>query len=178
VVDEELLKRFETVYRLDDGREVLFRPLRPKEDLDMLYEFYSTLSKEKNYYRFLNYRRVTRWIVEEWANINYTESMAIIAVVDNGGSRKVVADSRYYLDRSTGAAEIAIVVHNDWQHKGIGTNLLKHTMKVAKEMGVKKLFAYVAPENRKIIRIGKRIGFTPKWYPDMGTYGGEIILDS
>jgi len=176
-VDEELLKSFETVYRLNDGREVVFRPLKPKEDVEMLYQFYSTLSKEKNYFRFLSYRKVTRWIVEEWANVNYDQSMVLVAVVDNGGERKVVADSRYYLDKSTGAAEIAIVVHNDWQHKGIGTNLLLHTIKVAKEMGVKKLYAYVSSENRKIASIGIKLGFTTKWYPDMGEYGGELILN-
>ena len=175
-VDEAFLKRFETVYRLNDGREVVFRPLKPKEDVDMLYQFYSTLSKEKNYYRFLSYRKVTRWIVEEWANVNYDQNMVLVAVVDDGGERKIVADSRYYLDKTTGAAEIAIVVYNDWQHKGIATNLLLHTIKVAKEMGVKKLYAYVASDNKKIASIGVKIGFTVKWYPDVGEYGGEIIL--
>lgn len=176
-VDEAFLKRFETVYRLKDGRKVIFRPLKPKEDLDMLYQFYSTLSKEKNYFRFLSYRKVTRWIVEEWANVNYDQNMVLVAVVDEGGESKIVADSRYYVDKSTGAAEVAIVVHNDWQHKGIGTSLLLHTIKVAKEMGVKKLFAYVSSENTKIARIGMKLGFTTKWYPDMGEYGGELILN-
>ncbi|WXG42213.1 MAG: GNAT family N-acetyltransferase [Candidatus Freyarchaeum deiterrae] len=175
--DEEFLKRFETVYKLNDGREVLFRPLKPKEDVDMLYQFYSTLSKEKNYFRFLSYRRVTRWIVEEWSNVNYDISMILVAVVNEGGASRIVADSRYYLDKSTGAAEIAIVVYNDWQHKGIGTNLLLHMIKVAKEMGVKKLYAYVSSENRKIASIGIKIGFTVKWYPDVGEYGGELILN-
>lgn len=176
-VDEAFLKRFETVYRLKDGHKVIFRPLKPKEDLEMLYQFYSTLSKEKNYFRFLSYRKVTRWIVEEWANVNYDQNMVLVAVVDEGGESKIVADSRYYVDKSTGAAEVAIVVHNDWQHKGIGTNLLLHTIKVAKEMGVKKLYAYVSSENTKIARIGMKLGFTTKWYPDMGEYGGELILN-
>jgi len=174
--EKDIVKRFETTYVLDDGGVVIFRPLKPEEDLEMLYQFYSSLSKEKNYFRFLSYRKVTRWIVEEWTKINYYESMALVALVKNGESSKIVADSRYFLDRKTGAAEIAIVVHNDWQHKGIGTNLLLHTIKVAKEMGVKKIFAYVSPENRKIIRIGKRLGFNTKWYPDIGEYGGELIL--
>ncbi|MFB0563296.1 MAG: GNAT family N-acetyltransferase [Candidatus Lokiarchaeia archaeon] len=176
-MDERLLKRLETVYNLEDGREVVFRPLKPKKDVDMLYQFYSTLSKEKNYLRFMNYRKVTRWIVEDWANIDYYQSMSLVAVLGNGESFKIIADSRYFVDKTTGAAEVAIVVHNDWQRKGIGTNLIKYTIKVAKEMGVKKLFAYVSPENRKIIRLGKKLGFTPKWYPDMGYYGGELILN-
>lgn len=176
-MDEGLLKRFELVYNLGDGREVIFRPLRPKVDVDKLFQFYSTLSKEKNYRRFMGYRKVSRWIVEDWANVDYHQSMSLVAVVDNGEPIKIVADSRYYLDKDTGAAEIAIVVHNDWQRKGIGTNLLIHTIEVAKEMGVRKLFSYVSPENRKIIRIGKKLGFTQKWYPDMGYYGGELILN-
>ncbi|MGQ9723321.1 MAG: GNAT family N-acetyltransferase [Candidatus Jordarchaeum sp.] len=176
-MDEGLLKRFETVYKLDDGREVIFRPLRTKKDLDALYQFYSVLSKEKNYRRFMGYRKVTRWIVEDWVDIDYYQKMSLVAVVDRGDSFKIVADSRYYVDKTTGAAEIAIVVQDDWQHKGIGTNLLLHTIEVAREMGVKKLFAYVAPENRKIIRMGKKLGFAQKWYPEMGEYGGELILN-
>lgn len=97
--------------------------------------------------------------------------------MDTGESGNIVANSRYFMDLSTRAAEIAIVIPNDWQHKGIGTNLLIHTVKVLKEMGVKKLYAYVSPENRKIIRIGKKLGFELKQYPDMGTYWGEIILN-
>ncbi|MBS7269990.1 MAG: GNAT family N-acetyltransferase [Candidatus Freyarchaeota archaeon] len=167
---------FETVIKLRDGREAFVRPLKPDVDREKLFEMYSTLSKETNYYRFLNYQPVTRWIVEHWCDVNYDDKMALVAIVNENGKERIVADSRYYLDKTTGEAEIAIVVHDDYQEKGLGTKLLSYTIEVAKKSGVKKLYAYLSPTNRRIIHVVKKLGFTVKWVYEVGEYGAELPL--
>jgi acetyltransferase len=169
-------EQFETVIKLSDGTEAFVRPLKPSEDKEKLFEMYSTLSKDTNYYRFLNYQPVTRWIVEQWCDVNYDDKMTILAIVKENGKEKVIADSRYYLDKTTGEAEIAIVVHDDYQGKGIGTKLLAYTIEVAKKMGVKKLYAYLSPTNRRIIHVVKTLGFTVKWVFDIGEYRADLPL--
>nr|MDO8081756.1 GNAT family N-acetyltransferase [Candidatus Freyarchaeota archaeon] len=168
--------QFETVIKLRDGTEALVRPLKPSEDKDKLFEMYSTLSKETNYYRFLNYQPVTRWIVEQWCDVNYDDKMTILAIVKENGRERIIADSRYYLDKTTGEAEIAIVVHDDYQGKGIGTKLLAYTIEVARKMGVKKLYAFLSPTNRRIIHVVKTLGFTVKWVFDIGEYRADLPL--
>ena len=141
----EYPKRFETVFRLRDGTEVFVRPLKP-EDRDKLYQMYSTLSKETNYYRFLKRKRITRWIVEKWIEINYRDKMALVAIVRENHDEKIVADSRFYVDKETVQAEVAI------------------------KMGVKELYAYVNPENRRIIHITNKLGFKADWISETIEY--------
>lgn len=94
-------EQFETVIKLRDGKEALVRPLKPTVDKEKLYEMYSTLSKDTNYYRFLNYQPVTRWIVEQWSDVNYDDKMTLLAIIKENGKERVIADSRYYLDKTT-----------------------------------------------------------------------------
>jgi acetyltransferase len=169
-------EQFETVIEMRDGTEAFVRPLKPDDDKDKLYEMYSTLSKETNYYRFLNYQPVTRWIVEQWCEVNYDDKMAIVAIAKENGEEKIIADSRYYLDKTTGEAEIAIVVHDDYQGKGLGTKLLDYTIEVARKTGVKKLYAFLSPANRRIIHVVKKLGFTVKWVSEIGEYRADLPL--
>ncbi len=158
-------KQFETVFKAKDGTEVFVRPLKP-EDKDKLYQMYVSLSKETNYLRFLIRKPITRWVVEKWMDINYGDKMALVAVVNKDGEEKIIADSRFYLDEVTEEAEIAMVVQDDWQNRGIGTKLLQYTIEVATRMGIKGLYAYINPENKKIIHITNKLGFKARWLSD------------
>jgi acetyltransferase len=168
-------KRFEKVLRLNDGTEIFVRPLKP-EDKDKLYQMYTALSKDTNYSRFLIRKPITRWIVEKWVEINYTDKMALIATVKEDGEEKIIADARFYTDKETGEAEIAAVVQDHWQNRGVGTKLLQYTVEVAREMGVKTLYAYVSPENKRIIHITKKLGFKAKWMSDSIEYKIDLPL--
>nr|MDO8079377.1 GNAT family N-acetyltransferase [Candidatus Freyarchaeota archaeon] len=171
----EYPKRFETVLRLKDGTEIFVRPLKT-EDRDKLYQMYTALSKETNYARFLIRKPITRWIVEKWTDINYRDKMALIATIKENGEEKIIADSRFYTDKETGEAEIAIVVLDTWQNKGIGTKLLQYTIKVARKMGIKALYAYISPENKRIIHVTKKLGFKAKWISESIEYKIELPL--
>ena len=168
-------KQFETVIKLKDGTEVLIRPLKP-EDEDKLYQMYSTLSKETNYNRFLIRKPITRWIVEKWIEIDYKDRMVLIAIVNENGEEKIIADSRFYVDKYTGEAEVAMVVHDEWQNKGLGTKLLEYTSEVAKNIGVKALYAYISPENKRIIRITKKLGYKTVWISETIDYKIHLTL--
>ncbi|MEX2751632.1 MAG: GNAT family N-acetyltransferase [Candidatus Freyarchaeota archaeon] len=162
-------EQFQTVIRAKDETEVLVRPLKP-EDREKLYQMYSTLSKETNYLRFLIRKPITRWLVEKWTEIDYQDKMALVALVTRNGEQEIIADSRFYVDKATGEAEIAMVVHDNWQNKGIGTQLLQYTIEVARKMGVKGLFAYINPENKRIIHITNKLGFKAKWISETIEY--------
>ncbi|MGQ9721683.1 MAG: GNAT family N-acetyltransferase [Candidatus Jordarchaeum sp.] len=168
-------KQFQTVIKANDGTEVLVRPLKP-EDREKLYQMYASLSKETNYLRFLTRKPITRWLVEQWTEIDYRDKMALVAIVNRNGEQEIIADSRFYVDQATGEAEIAMVVHDHWQNKGIGTKLLQYTIEVARKMGIKGLFAYINPENKRIIHITNKLGFKANWISETIEYKIHLPL--
>ncbi|WXG39424.1 MAG: GNAT family N-acetyltransferase [Candidatus Freyarchaeum deiterrae] len=172
----EYPKQFETVLKLRDGTEVFVRPLKI-EDRDKLYQLYVSLSKQTNYERFFSRTHITMEMVEKWSDVNYIDSMALIAIANEDGDEKIVADSRFYLDKNTGEAEGAIVILDTWQERGVGTKLIEYGLEVAKKMGVKKLRADIAPDNRRIIHVMKKLGFQVKWIPDIGGYEINLTLE-
>lgn len=174
IVQTKILKEFETEFELRDGTKVFVRPLKP-EDKDKLFQMYSTLSKDTNYFRFLKRKPITRWLVEKWIDIDYKNRMALIAIIEENGDQKIIADARYYVDKDTGEAEVAMVVHDHWQNKGLGTKLLEYTGQVAQKMGVKALHAYLSPVNGRIIHITRKLGYKAKWASDIIEY--QVHLD-
>lgn len=71
---------------------------------------------------------------------------------------RMVAVGRYVLDRSTGLAEVAFTVHDEFQCRGIGTWLLKRLMEVARERGVKGFVGYVLAGNVRMLNVFHRCG--------------------
>jgi acetyltransferase len=169
-------KQFETVIKLKHGTKVFVRPVKP-EDVEKLYQMFDSLSKETNHSRFFMRTRITRETVEKWVNVNYRDSMALIAIVNEDGEEKIIADARFYLHKETGEAEGAIVILDNWQERGIGTKLLGYGIEVAKKMGIKKLTADISPENRRILHVIKKLGFQTKWIPETGSYRIYLPLE-
>ena len=67
--------------------------------------------------------------------------------------------AQYFLDPKTQSAEVAFVVHDEWQQKGMGTYLLDYITKIAKQRGVKRFFARVLPGNKAMLAIFHNSGF-------------------
>jgi len=70
-----------------------------------------------------------------------------------------VAIAQYFLDPKTQAAEVAFVVQDEWQQKGMGTFLLDYITQVAKKRGVKRFYAKVLPDNKPMLAIFQNSGY-------------------
>ena len=108
--------------------------------------------------------------VQQLTNINYQQDVAIVGVVPGpSGDEQIVAMAQYFLDPKTQAAEVAFVVHDEWQQKGMGTYLLDYITKVAKQRGVKHFYAKVLPGNKAMLAIFHNSGFQVNT-----TFDGEV----
>ncbi len=121
--------------RLWDGTLVLFRP-EVEEDLEMLRDMYSTLGEESM--RFLPPFR--REIVEGWVeNLDYDRVLPILAtVVEPGGGERVVAAATLTFfpnELEKHKAEFGITVHDEYQDRGLGTELTRHMVEIARGGG-------------------------------------------
>jgi putative acetyltransferase len=140
-----------------NGKKVVFRP-EHSTDTEMLWEMFSTLSKESESNLLPPF---TRERVEGWtSNINYDEVLAIVAVTEDG--KRIIGSTSLKFnpqDALKHKAELGITVHDDYQNMGIGTALLNHVINVAQMKKLRKVWLHVSTANDRAIRMYKKAGF-------------------
>ena len=166
--------RFVTTWELSDGTKVIFRPIMP-EDEPLEREFLETLSEESRRTRFFSaFRNVTRdWLIM-FTNIDYDRHIAMVAEITEGGQKKIIGVVRLILDPDFDSGEIAALVHDRFQRKGLGQKLMEVVTKIAKAKGLREIHGEVLTENRKMLGLCKKLGYTTRMLPDGIT---RIALD-
>lgn len=141
----------ETTEILKNGRSVSIRPVRLSDEKplqDLLYR----LSDESIYQRFLGFRREhPHDEMLALVNLDYDQSMALVVCdpQDPGGS--AVALVRYDVDPATNLADIAFIVRDDWQGKGLGTLLMRRASEIARARGLVGFTADVLLNNKLML---------------------------
>jgi GNAT superfamily N-acetyltransferase/acyl CoA:acetate/3-ketoacid CoA transferase beta subunit len=142
-----------TTRLLEDGTQVTFRPIHPTDEPLMLELFYA-LSRETIYYRFMSRsKQVPRSEIQNFVFIDHRTDVAIVCTVPEAHGEDIIAIGRYYLDEKSNMAEVAFVVRDDWQNKGIGTFLMKYLTQIAKRNGIRGFAAEVLRDNRAMQRV-------------------------
>ena len=150
---------FKTTYVMSDGMQVNFRPIHPTDEPAMKDLFYA-LSRETIYYRFMSrMKHVQRKGIQNFVFINHRGEIAIVATMPAPRGEEIIAIGRYYLDQKSNFAEVAFVVHDGWQNKGIGSFLLKHLATIAKRNGISGFTAEVLRNNRAMQRVFQKSEF-------------------
>ena len=168
-------KKYETLWKLRDGRTVLLRPIKP-EDEPLWLEMFQNFSEESIRYRFFQIIKDTPHEVRvRYCNIDYDREMAIIAELDEGGHRKILGVVRVGLEPDGKSGEIAFIVADPWQGLGLGTKMIDHMIDVCKDMGVETLYAIMLPDNMRAINLMKKMGFTIE-HVEEGTVKGFLDL--
>ncbi len=152
----EELEHYET---LRDGTEIFFRPIKPTDE-PALSEMLYSLSEESVRTRYMT-RTMTfpHRDIQHLTNIDYKNDLAIVGVVPGVSGEEIVAISQYFLDPKTQAAEVAFLVQDEWQQKGMGTFLLDYITKIAKQRGVQRFYAKVQPNNKPMLAIFHNSGY-------------------
>ncbi len=140
---------------LRDGSRIRIRALTPADAASLL-RFYSNLSVETSYLRFLNYRPSSSWVLEGLANVNFEDNVALGAFTEE---EELIGDARFSLDKKEGRAEIGIVIADEWQGKGLGLTMIQMLGYIALRMGIKTLYATVSPVNYLVMAALRSAGF-------------------
>jgi len=152
----EELEHYDT---LKDGTEIFFRPIKPTDEPALAEMLYS-LSDQSVRTRYMTRTKAfPHRDVQQLTNIDYKNDMAIVGVVPGVSGDEIVAVGQYFLDPKTQAAEVAFVVQDEWQQKGMGTFLLDYITQIAKQRGVKRFYAKVLPNNKPMLVIFHNSGY-------------------
>ena len=151
--------RYVTPWRLSDGTEVILRPIRP-EDEPMEYELLTTTSEETLRARFLgNLVNITHEMLVRFTNIDYDREMAIVAELTQGKKKRIIGVGRLMGEADRGRGEFAVLVHDDFQGRGLGFKLTDMIIGIAQEKGLREISGYIDANNRRMLRVVAELGF-------------------
>jgi GNAT superfamily N-acetyltransferase len=148
------IQNYQRTEKLLDGRKVTIR-LIMSDDKKMLTEFYSRVSNESRFSRF-HYSKgeLTDEDLTNFCDTDDHDSLGLVAEQAHGGQREILGVGRFYrLPAKTHTAEVAFVVQDSEQRKGIGTHLLKHLAKLAWELDIYFFLGEVLRENGRMLSI-------------------------
>jgi acyl-CoA hydrolase/GNAT superfamily N-acetyltransferase len=138
---------------LEDGTQVNFRPMHPTDEKRMRDLLYS-LSQKTFYYRFMsNVMQIPQKQIQNFVYIDYRSDMAIVGTLPEASGEEIIAIGRYYLNPRTNFAEVAFIVRDQWQNRGIGTFLLKYLITIAKRNGIAGFTAEVLQNNKPMLAV-------------------------
>jgi acyl-CoA hydrolase/GNAT superfamily N-acetyltransferase len=156
------------------GDTILIRPARATDE-EPLQDLMYRLSDESTYMRFLQHKRAhPNEEIRELVDLDRDRNMALVVQAGTDPSAELVAICRYDVDPATGLADIAFVVRDDWQGKGIGTRLMQRTAEIAKARGVHGFTADVLRSNRDMLGVFHRSGLVVQSELESGVY--HVVL--
>ncbi len=144
---------------LKSGTEVFLRP-EQADDTDMLWQMFSTLSKESLGYLIHPF---TRERIEGWtSNIDYSKHLPILALIQEDDRKRIIATaslSFHSRESNKHKAELGITVHDDYQNQGLGTIMVMHLLEIAQASKLKKIYLRVDTNNSRAIHVYEKCGF-------------------
>jgi acyl-CoA synthetase (NDP forming)/GNAT superfamily N-acetyltransferase len=140
---------------LSDGVPVSIRPIRP-DDGTALAAFHDGLSEETVYRRFFSFKpHLTDRDVERFVHIDYRDRMAFVAVL----GEQLIGVARYDRLPGTEDAEVAFVVADAHQGRGLGTLFLEYLAAAARDCGITRFIAETLAVNRGMLDVFRAAGF-------------------
>ncbi|HOP63215.1 MAG TPA: GNAT family N-acetyltransferase [Spirochaetota bacterium] len=168
--------RLETVKTFKDGLELKIRPVKASDE-DMMRRLFYKFSDESKYYRYFTHVRVMpHKNMQKYLSVDYDKIVSVVAVQQTGNFDRIVAEARYAAYPSGDAYEMAFLVDEEYQGRGIATFMANYLIKIARERGIKKLVASVLSQNRKMLQVFDKLSVKPAKQYDGETVELEFIL--
>jgi RimJ/RimL family protein N-acetyltransferase len=140
-----------------DGCRIEIRALRPSDRDDFLAAVDRT-GAESLYRRFFSPRRsFSEREVAAFLNVDFVDHVALIAVLEEGGRAEIAGGGRYAVIRP-GIAEVAFMIVDRHQGKGIGGMLMRHLVAIARGGGLRELVAEVLAGNAAMLKVLRKSG--------------------
>ena len=173
--------RYVASWTMKDGTAVNIRPIRP-EDEPVMVRFHETLSERSVYLRYFHFmnleQRVTHERLTRICFIDYDREMALVAERRNPttGESEILGVGRMSKIHGTSDAEVAVLISDKFQGRGLGKELLARLLIVGADEKLTRLTADILPDNRDVMRICEKLGFSLKHSLDDEVVHAEFLL--
>ncbi len=166
----EYPENLEVMRRTKQDTTILLRPVKISDE-PLVKDFFYSLSDKSLYRRFISSRQdMPHERLQEFVVIDYTTEMVIFAIDTGDEQERIAGIGQYGIDSATHTAEVAVVVRDDCQGNGIGTELLSYLTYLAKRQGLLGFTAEVLVENRPMMGLFEKGGFDIEKRRSEGVY--------
>ena len=165
-------------WMLKNGEEAVIRPIRP-EDEPLLIRLHEALSERSVYLRYFQPLKLSQRTAHERLTricfIDYDREMALVVERKNkAGEPEIVAIGRLSKLRGRNEAELAVLVDDRHQHLGMGTELYRRLIQVARDEKLQRVISTILAENRDMLNICQKLGFKLESDLEDGTVRAEL----
>ncbi|HDP81349.1 MAG TPA: GNAT family N-acetyltransferase, partial [Spirochaetes bacterium] len=151
----------ETVKTFKGGLEVRFRPIKPSDE-DMMRRLFYQFSDESKYFRyFAGVPIMPHKEMQRYVNIDYEETLSIVGLLRRDRTERIIAEARYSYYPSEDTYEMAFIVDEDFQGRGLASFMFNYLLKIAGERGIKRVSANVLPANEKMLKVFQKGSVKP-----------------
>ncbi len=157
--------RYISGWTMKDGTNVTIRPMRP-EDEPLMVKFHEALSERSVYMRYFHAAKLGQRVAHERLTrmcfLDYDRAIALLAdrVVPESGQHEILAVGRMTKLHGTNAAEIALLVRDQYQRRGLGSELLSRLIQIARDERLESLHADMLQENIEMQSLVRNLGFS------------------
>jgi len=149
---------YHALEQLRDGSPIEVRALRPDDEADMLAALERTSAQSLQRRFFVMKRHFSDKERAFFMNVDFQTHVALVVLAEEAGRKAIVGGGRYVVFEP-GRAEMAFVVIEAWQGRGIGSILMSHLIKLAGDAGLRELTAEVLPENAAMLKVFRKFRF-------------------
>ena len=173
--------QYVTNWKLKNKAPIIIRPIRP-EDEPLLVKFHETLSEESVYNRYFSAlklsQRVTHERLQRICFNDYDREIALVAEHKSLRSeeRMILGVGRLSKLHGVNEAEFAVLISDEWQNLGLGTELMRRLVQVGREEKLDRIIGQILAENHAMQHVCKSVGFKLRRDEDAGAWQAEIKL--
>jgi acetyltransferase len=166
---------------MKNGEEILVRPIRP-EDEPLLVKLHQVLSERTVYLRYFQPLRLSQRTAHDRLTricyIDYDREMALVVEhkKTDDGSPEIIAIGRLSRLHGKDEAEMAVLVDDRFQHQGLGTELYRRLIEVARDEHLGSVVSTILSENREMQIICRKLGFQLEASIEDGTVQAVLKL--
>jgi acyl-CoA hydrolase/GNAT superfamily N-acetyltransferase len=135
------------------GLKVRFRAIKPSDEEAMRRLFYRFSDKTIYKRYFYPLKTMPHDKMQEYVNVDYGQAMSIVALTGEPDQERIIAEGRFGRDEKSAYGNVAFVVDEQYQGRGIATYLYKMLIRLAKERGLKGFTAEVLDTNKSMMKV-------------------------
>lgn len=169
-------REWERIEAAKDGTSVYLRAVKPTDEA-MMKELFYTCSEQSLYERnFQVVKAMPHEKLQRVVNVDYENEVSVVARMREGGHERIVGVASYSLNRATNTADVAFLVHDEYQARGVGTLLLQHLLRIARSKGVAGFTADVLAHNHAMLKVFHKTGCEMKSSLEENVYHLEFFF--